>query len=135
MSLIFLGPTNGCDAISEEGVCYSYFNSPAIDWYDARRMCIAWGGDLATVTSLEENTLMRNTMTDVGECWIGLNNLNSENAFVWADGSTDTYRLWSTTETNGEGSEDCVGTLANGYWSDNACVSKLSCYFCISKGE
>ena len=55
---MFVAPTSGCDAISDEGTCYSYFTSSGINWQDARGMCLAWWGDLATVTSLEENTLM-----------------------------------------------------------------------------
>ena len=75
---MFVAPTSGCDAISDEGICYSYFTSSAINWQDARDMCLALGRDLATVISLEENTLMYNTVTAADSCWIGLNDIDNE---------------------------------------------------------
>ena len=87
---MFVAPTSGCDAISDEGTCYSYFTSSGINWQDARDMCLAWGGDLATVTSLEEKTLMYNTITAGDYCWMGLIDINNDNTFVWADGSSST---------------------------------------------
>ena len=99
-------------------------------------MCLAWGGDLATLTSLEENTLMYSTRTAGVNCWIGLNDLDNENAFVWADGSSSTYRNWYSGEPNDvEGNEDCVHIYGTEYWNDLSCTHALSCYFCSSTGE
>ena len=132
---MFVAPTSGCDAISDEGTCYSYFTS-SINWQNARHMCLAWGGDLATVTSLEENTLMYNTMTAADSCWIGLNDVDNESTFVWADGSSSTYRSWNSGEPNDHGgNEDCVHVFGIEYWNDLSCTSTLGCYFCSSTGE
>ena len=56
--IILIVPTTGCDVISSEGTCYSNFTSTGINWVDARLQCVSRGSDLATITSLEENTLM-----------------------------------------------------------------------------
>ena len=127
-------PTSGCNAISEGGICYGYF-SDSLNWYGARSMCLAWGGDLATVTSLEENLLMYNTYNVGDECWIGLNDLVNEGTFVWVDGSISTYRLWGVGEPSESGSEDCGCTWVDEYWNDWKCPYTLSCYFCSTNGE
>ena len=132
---MFVAPTSGCDAISDEGTCYSYFSS-SINWQDARDMCLARGGDLATVTSLEENTLMFNSHPSVSRCWIGLNDIDVQNTFVWADGSSSTYRRWSSGEPNNvQGTyEDCVEIWSSQHWNDQSCGTTLGCYFCSATG-
>ena len=133
---MFVAPTSGCDAISGEGTCYSYFTSSGINRQNARDMCLAWGGDLATVTSLEENTLMFYTRTAGSYCWIGLKDIDNKNTFVWADGSSSTYRNWVAGEPNDfGGNEDCVDTFAGQDWNDISCATIINCYFCSSTGE
>ena len=119
-----------CDAVSSDGICYSYFSGSNINWNSARSKCIAWGGDLATVKSYDDNSLMYNTAPAGSSCWIGLNDIASENTFVWADGSTSTYRLWGGSEPNNYGNEDCTHTFYSKYWNDLPCTRGLSCYFC-----
>ena len=135
---MFVAPTTGCDAISDQGRCYKHFTSSAINWQDARDMCLAWGGDLATVTSLEENTMMFNSKPGVSRCWIGLNDIDVQYTFVWADGNESTYRQWKSGEPyhfwNGN-SEDCVEILSDQKWNDEYCGTTFSCYFCSTTGQ
>ena len=134
--LYFVGPISGCDAISDQGRCYSYFISSSINWNGGSCMCHAWGGDLATVTTLEEQTLMYNTITAGDHCWLGLSDLTSENTFVWADNTTSTYRYWRSGQPDDAGgNEDCVGVWANRYWNDYPCGTTLTCYFCSTTGQ
>ena len=123
--------------ISSEGTCYSYFTTTfGINWADARLECVTRGYDLATVTSVEENTLMYNTVTIGSSCWIGLHDLDKEGTFVWADGSDSNYRQWAANEPNNAYSyEDCVVTSDDSNWNDVSCVSKRNCYFCGTKGK
>ncbi|KAI6660002.1 hypothetical protein LOD99_14343 [Oopsacas minuta] len=123
-------PTTGCDAITNERTCFSYFTSTGVNWADARLQCLVSGYDLATVTSTEENTLMYSTASGSTSCWIGLNDLNAEGTFIWADGSDSTYRNWTPGEPNNSGDEDCVHTHGNTYWNDLECTPILTCYFC-----
>ena len=131
-----LVPASGCNAISDEGVCFSSFTSSGINWRDARLECVSRGYDIATVTSTEENTLMYNTATDSSICWIGLNDINTEGTYVWADGSYSHYKHWySGQPDNYQGSEDCVNTRYSGSWSDASCTATRTCFFCSSNGE
>ncbi|KAI6661354.1 hypothetical protein LOD99_10021 [Oopsacas minuta] len=123
-------PTTGCDAISNEGTCFSYFTSTGVNWTDARVQCVSSGYDLATVISTEENTLMYGTLTGSTSCWIGLNDINGEGTYIWADGSDSIYRNWAPGEPNNLGDEDCVHTYGNPNWNDQECADILTCYFC-----
>ena len=136
MDLLFIAPTSGCDAISNEGRCYNYLTSSAINWHGARNMCLALGGDLATVTSLEENTMMYNIKSGTSHCWIGLNDIDVQHTFVWADDSESTYRKWSSGEPNNAfGNEDCVEIWPNQAWNDDSCEATKGCYFCSTTGQ
>ena len=95
----FIVPTTGCDAISSGGTCYSHFTSTGINWVDARLQCVSRGYDIATVTSLEENTLMFN-LNPGSDCWIGINDRDNEGTFIWADGTESAYTRWSSGEPN-----------------------------------
>ena len=129
-------PPNGCNALSSEGVCFSYFTSTGINWEDARLKCVASGYDIATVTSTKENSLMYNTATASSICWIGLHDIDTEGTFVWADGSESMYRQWNTDEPNDAGlGEDCVHTSGQPEWNDQSCTFSWSCYFCSTEGK
>ena len=126
-------PTTGCDAISSGGTCYSYFTHTGINWADARLQCLSGGYDIATITSSEENTLLYNIATS--NCWIGLNDINTEGTFVWADGNSATYTQWYSGEPNGDVGADCVFFLDTPSWADYACTNTLNCYSCSSTGK
>ena len=128
--------TNGCNAISSDGICFTSFTSNGIDWNNSTQECISRGYNLATVRSLEENTLMYSTtVTGSDTCWIGLNDIANEGTFVWADGTDSTFTYWSTGEPNSSGDEDCVSTLMGPKWNDYYCTQQLTCYFCGAKGS
>ena len=128
-------PTTGCESLTSEGVCYSYFTDTGISWQDARLECVSRGYDLATVTSLTENTLLNN-LAPGPKCFIGLNDIDTDGTFMWADGSNSSYRRWlSGQPNNAGGNQYCVGTSTNNqFWYDDPCTSH-SCYFCGSIGE
>jgi hypothetical protein len=63
------------------------------------------GWDLATITSLPENTAATNLAAN--DVWIGLNNVATQSTtFAWESGSTASYRNW------GSGEPDNVATEA-----------------------
>ena len=126
--------TDGCDAISSDGMCFTYSTSNDIDWNDSRQECISRGYNLATVRSLEENTLMYSTVTDSDSCWIGLNDIDTEGTYVWTDGSDSNYTFWGDGEPNNGNDEDCVH-LTGPKWNDLRCTTKLKCYFCGAEGS
>ena len=131
----FIVPTTGCDAISSGGTCYSHFTSTGINWVDARLQCVSRGYDLATVTSLEENTLMF-SLNPGSNCWIGINDRENEDTFIWADGTESTYTRWSPGEPNDVGgTEDCGETFGNENWNDDPCTRVNLCYLCSTTGK
>ena len=132
----FIVPTSGCDAISEGGRCFSYFTHHGKNWADAREMCMAWGGDLATFTSLEEYNLMYSTITGSAFCWLGLNDIENEGTWVWADGDASTYRNWHPGQPDDHsGSQDCSWTWNNKLVDDVQCNGQYSCSFCSTIGQ
>ena len=60
---------------------------------------MAWNGDLATVKSQHEDSLLLHSIVTIQNvsCFIGLNNrannaMTNVSAYVWVDGSDSTYR-------------------------------------------
>ena len=135
--LLFIAPSSGCDLITNEGKCFSYFLNSGIDWPDSRASCQTWGGDLASIDSESENEALGSIRDPTeSECWIGLNDMDSEGIFVWSDGSTSSYRNWYPGEPNNFFfSEDCVENdfRENLDWNDEDCSSSLRCYYCSSQ--
>ena len=92
-------------------------------------------------------------LTTAYSCWIGLNDITTEagtdaSAFVWADGSTSTYRQFATIPNGvnepsgdvGTAKRDCVDfRLGNGEssdgWDDRECNAYVNCYFCQKSGK
>ncbi|KAI6658953.1 Macrophage mannose receptor 1-like [Oopsacas minuta] len=127
---------------------FGYFNiSSGINWITAQLNCINWGGNLATIKSAEEDSLLFYSSTDINtyfSCWIGLNDIENDagtdaNAFVWVDGSSSTYRNFGTLGQSypvATATSDCVrnrykstGELSTG-WANQACSDTTNCYFC-----
>ena len=129
-SALFLAPTSGCDLITSDGKCFSYFASPLILWLDARANCQTWGGDLASIASGAEGVTLRFAggpfPTDF--CHIGLNDIETEGTYVWSDGSNSSYRNWINYRLD----RDCVtSNIHNYYWYDHICSDlNIQCYYC-----
>ena len=64
-------------------------------WNDAKDICENWDSTLATILNEEENALVVSLLKD-DVYWIGLNDPEENDNFVWLDGSTSTYRKWNT---------------------------------------
>jgi len=94
-----------------------------LSWKEANNYCQAKGySGLATVTSKEENLLVRKKVPRWANVWIGASDHDKEGTFVWADGSgAVTYTNWSPGEPNENGDEDCVVLYRNGRWNDGNC--------------
>ena len=128
-------PTVGCSVVYD-GYCHtSISNTTGVSWEEARTDCISRGGDLSTIVSSTQNSQFSSSVTSSSStCWIGLNDITNDagtdgSNFVWADGSTSTYRSFYPNEPSGGSSEDCV-IFYYGSWWDRSCSSKYTCYFC-----
>jgi hypothetical protein len=76
---------------------------------------------LASITSDEMNTKLYSMATTAAYFWIGLNDLEIEGNFKWADGDETTYENWH--EPRGvRADDDCVYmSMKNGEWFNDDC--------------
>lgn len=83
------GNAPACDGAVVGGRCMKAFQA-AGTWAAAEQACVVWGGHLARVGSVEENTSMRLPATQgcggAVPAWIGLNDLGTEGQYQWTDG-------------------------------------------------
>uniref|UniRef100_F6RAF6 C-type lectin domain-containing protein n=1 Tax=Ciona intestinalis TaxID=7719 RepID=F6RAF6_CIOIN len=108
---------------------YLYRTIPARNYHAANTTCRAIGGRLAVVAPRNEHTMRTITThplirTVSSHNWIGLNDIEQENTWVWENGerllSRDAH--WNSGEpTNSEGREDCVVAFSTGGWNDVPC--------------
>ncbi len=103
-------------------------------WTNAQQACIAAGGNLASIADQQEYNAFLSTFTG-GPHWIGLNDVSQEGTWVWADGSTSTFRRWGVNEPNSyQGTdEDCVEVVSTSdqrWWNDAPC-SNVYAYVCV----
>ena len=136
-----------------EDSTFSIFTTyPRISWSVARDSCISWGGNLATIKSSQQDSLLYD-LADIDvyyASWIGLNDRHNEadnnpNEFVWEDGSDSYYRQFATNPSSyprgvTQGS-DCVSfryrdlnVISDG-WYDRECDDAVFSYYCNKPGE
>ncbi len=66
--------------------------------------------------------------------WIGLNDIQQDNVWVWEDGSTFSFNFWETSQgqPNGDSEQNCVigswGKLMHA-WQDTDCTASNT-YIC-----
>jgi len=139
------GIDHNCDGMDCEGsmVGSNYFNicAGSAEWSEATSYCVAGGyAALASIGDASEQAGIESLVTAMGppydHYWLGLNDLQTEDTFVWADGDPFNYSNWLAGEPNAAStSEDCVhiwrldsGTNS-GKWNDNECQYQNS-YIC-----
>lgn len=145
------GLDDDCDGMIDNGACAPctlsrrgtevyLFCLDFVDWDTARSACTSWGYDLVVIEDSEENgwlwTIGEPLFSD--EYWIGLNDRDAEDTFLWVDGSCArdsgadvAYTNWVADAPDNSGEEDCV-ELDRGYagqWQDVPC-SQAQGYIC-----
>ncbi|XP_029912171.1 galactose-specific lectin nattectin-like [Myripristis murdjan] len=106
--------------------CFN-FNYNSKIWADAERTCISFGGNLASVHSLEELNLLKAWMNRVtshlAQTWIGGHDAVKEGVWLWSDGSSLNFTQWAHGQPNNSGDEDCVEILwRSSTWYDSKCT-------------
>ncbi len=113
-------PATTCDGTVADGWCFVAKKGEAT-WAQARTACQAWGGDLGTLRSADDNALARK-LGDAAcgkvPLWIGLSDRAQEGKFVWTSGHKGGYSNWNGNEPNDSGGEDVVEQVPEGGWND-----------------
>uniref|UniRef100_A0A3P9JP27 C-type lectin domain-containing protein n=1 Tax=Oryzias latipes TaxID=8090 RepID=A0A3P9JP27_ORYLA len=73
--------------------CYFFSGSPWKTWDESRQLCQSMKSDLVVISSLEEQTFIKNTITYYHDnnqgYWIGLQKVN--NNWIWNPGSSENF--------------------------------------------
>jgi len=111
-----------------------YVSSNSTTWINARNSASSLGGQLVTISSNAENSLVANSVNGP-YLWIGLNDRDVEGDYRWVSGETFSYNRWSSPVQpdnytyNGAlpAGEDCImmytSGSGNGRWNDLPCFS------------
>ncbi|XP_035860301.1 galactose-specific lectin nattectin-like [Sander lucioperca] len=97
--------------------CFS-FNFQGKSWIDAEIFCLSLGGNLASVHSEKEHSLLRDFIRRVtGEnklSWIGGFDSVKEGVWMWSDGSKFDYKQWAAGQPDNYLGEHCLQMNYNG---------------------
>jgi hypothetical protein len=116
-----------CEGIAFQVGGHAYcLNGSEIGWGAAQKACLADGGNLAVLESVEENEALsrkfKSRVALTGPLWLGLTDAAEEGRFRWASGEPVDFEQWLGGEPNDFADEDCVEWHAShGGWNDIAC--------------
>ncbi|XP_072023076.1 neurocan core protein-like [Amphiura filiformis] len=110
-----------------QGNCYIYVSSITRSWSGAETYCSrVYGANLVSIHSSEEQSFVKELITESALTWIGLNDRTTEDSFKWSDGTQNDYNYWNPGEpNNAHDTEDCVAVLTNSAsmkWNDVSCT-------------
>ncbi len=131
---------DGCAGIIEHkdpatNHCYRLVTNANTTWGNARNACIAWGGDLAALSTQAEINALVPLVVAPGDddVWVGASDSAVEGTFAWSNGETFIYVSnqppWAGGEPNNFFGEDCVEAYDNGTFNDDSC-SKNNDFLC-----
>lgn len=121
-----INPLTGYVALgSIEGKSY-YLSDSVFTAQEAFADAALQGGMVGSIRSAEDNEYLLNAIVrnnnGVGNVLIGLNDVDYEGLFVWADEAFPYYDNWNMGEPNNAGvggiSENYTIILTNGFWND-----------------
>ncbi|XP_076000419.1 C-type mannose receptor 2 [Genypterus blacodes] len=112
--------------------CYQFNFQATLSWSEARISCQQQGADLLSITKLHEQTYINGLLTGYSaSLWIGLNDLDLDGGWQWADSSPLKYLNWETDQPNHYEEENCavIRTESSGRWQSRECPVALP-YVC-----
>ncbi|XP_031417283.1 galactose-specific lectin nattectin-like isoform X1 [Clupea harengus] len=108
------------------------FVSTARSWAESERHCVAMGGNLASVHSIDEYSFIQDMIRKQTyrnlRTWIGGYDAVKEGLWFWSDGSRFNFITWSPgNPDNYLGKEHCIQMNHGGsrLWNDSPC--QLAC--------
>ncbi|XP_018091326.1 secretory phospholipase A2 receptor [Xenopus laevis] len=122
----------GCEHLWEQNqtiqTCYQFNLHSALSWFEARVSCQAQGGDLLSITSVDEQNYISRMMGHSGVAfWIGLNQLAEASGWNWSDGAPLAMANWKSNDTYNyeEGHCGTYDGFGNRGWQSSPCTSAL----------
>jgi hypothetical protein len=129
--------TPACPGSEFGGSCYQAFAELA-SWDIAEQRCLAWGGHLASVQSLDEDEFLDDwpaqlgiTFADGSGIWLGGTDADVEGDFRWLDDSSLSFLGWAPNQPDNGPGLDCIEKRNDGtaLWYDRRCADALP-YLC-----
>ncbi|HQM01448.1 MAG TPA: lectin-like protein [Ruminococcus flavefaciens] len=109
--------------IKEYGDHLYYRFDKGVNWTEANEYCKMLGGNLAVITSEEENEFVHDLVKDAPKnlYWIGLYDPDKTKTFKWIDGSEYNYDGWSENQPDCAGNAEFYGEIykSSGKWNDD----------------
>ncbi|CAJ1076237.1 C-type mannose receptor 2 [Xyrichtys novacula] len=112
--------------------CYQFNFQATLSWSEARISCQQQGADLLSITKVHEQTYINGLLTGYSAAlWIGLNDLDINGGWQWADSSPLKYLNWEPDQPNHAEEENCavIRTESSGRWQNRDCSVALP-YVC-----
>ncbi|KAM4597994.1 C-type mannose receptor 2 [Polymixia lowei] len=112
--------------------CYQFNFQATLSWSEARISCQQQGADLLSITKLHEQTYINGLLTGYSAAlWIGLNDLDINGGWQWADSSPLKYLNWESDQPSHAEEENCavIRTESSGRWQNRDCSVALP-YVC-----
>ncbi|KAJ8344765.1 hypothetical protein SKAU_G00289580 [Synaphobranchus kaupii] len=114
------------------GSCYQFNFQAALSWNEARASCHQQGADLLSITELHEQTYINGLLTGYSSTlWIGLNDLDINGGWQWADSAPVKFLYWEPEQPNHAEEQNCavIRTESTGRWQNRHCSMDLA-YVC-----
>lgn len=108
------------NTVTYNGHTYSLYSSDAsVSWNAAKIFCEKNGGNLAVITSAEENTAVANL---VGEnaAWIGASRTETTD-WCWVNDESFSYTAWADNQPDNAGNREFYAgffSISPGKWND-----------------
>ncbi|KAL4659299.1 C-type mannose receptor 2-like [Arapaima gigas] len=115
--------------------CYQFNFQSTLSWNEARASCRQQASDLLSITEVHEQTYINGLLTGYSaSLWIGLNDLDINGGWQWADSSPLKYLNWEPEQPSHGEEENCavIRTETLGHWQNRDCSMALP-YICKKK--
>ncbi len=113
------------DAVEFQGHWYR-FTQASIGGAEAQSICEGLGGYLVCIETQPEDAFVL-TLAGSNRPWIGLNNEDDVNNYVWVNGSALDYTHWQPQQPDNPDSERWVKLNEDGTWDDAYMPSSYIC--------
>ncbi|KAI1896444.1 hypothetical protein AGOR_G00094860 [Albula goreensis] len=112
--------------------CYQFNFHSTMSWNEARISCQQQRADLLSITELHEQTFINGLLIGYSaSLWMGLNDLDMNGGWQWADTSPLKFLYWESDQPNHAEEENCavIRTESSGHWQNRDCSVALP-YVC-----